>query len=316
MACPSAVPHPTLHRMQSVALKTRNQAHTIPTVIKTLELVRVLAAGAEETTTKALALSLGLPRSTCYRILRSLIAQDWVRPLAGGRHELSLGLLPLLAPLRPTEVLADAVKPALELLARRCLMTAKVSVRQGDYAVTVARCESPQETSVAVRIGASFHLAIGSSGAVLLSALPDGEQEEILDRAPETCWAHQDRAAVARRLRDLNANGWCCDLGTFRPSCHALSVPICAPQDRVVAALTLIGFPHEFATERLPELAQAALEAARQAERALQHAEQAHPAGQPPPRRAARPASAARSTKPIRRNSGRSNRRPPTKPRS
>jgi DNA-binding IclR family transcriptional regulator len=302
--------------MKSVLSLSGNEAHTIPTVNKTLELVRVLAAGDDETTTKALALSLGLPRSTCYRILRSLIAQDWVRPLPGGRHELSLGLLPLLAPLRPTEVLVDAVGPALESLARRSLMTAKVSVHQGDYAVTVARCESPQETSVAVRVGASFHLALGSSGGVLLSALEEEEREEILERAPEACWAYQNRTAIGQRLRDLTANGWCCDLGTFRPSCHALSVPICAPQDRVVAALTLIGFPHEFAKERLPELAHAALEAARQAERALRHAEPARTTGQQPHQPTHPPASPACAAKLARRKVSRPRPRPPKKPRA
>ncbi|MCU0870846.1 MAG: hypothetical protein MUE50_00735 [Pirellulaceae bacterium] len=59
--------------------------------------------------------------------------------------------------------MAGAVQPVLDELAVRSRLTAKVSVRQGDYAITVARCESPQATSVAVRIGASFHLALGSS---------------------------------------------------------------------------------------------------------------------------------------------------------
>jgi len=246
-----------------------NGTHTIPMVTKTLELVRLLAGSEADTTTKALATRLGLPRSSCYRILRSLIAQDWARPVVGGRHELSVGLLPLLNPLRQVEALADAVGPALETLALRTHLTAKVSVRQGDYAVTVARCESPQETSVAVRIGASFHLAFGSSGTVLLSELDVGEVAEILERAPEECWQHQRHDAVARRRRELKAKGWCCDLGTFRPSCHAVSAPVRDAQGQVVAAMTAIGFPHEVAKARLHEIGKAVLEAAQEAGRAL-----------------------------------------------
>lgn len=234
-----------------------------------MELVRVLACEDGETTTKALAIRLGLPRTTCYRILRSLIVRDWVRPVAGGRHELSLGLLPVLNPLRQIEALADAVEPALETLALRTHLTAKVSVRQGDYAVTVARCESPQETSVAVRIGASFHLAFGSSGAVLLSELDAGEVAAILVRAPEECWQHQDRDAVPQRLRELKAKGWCSDLGTFRASCHAVSAPVRGAQGKVVAAMTVIGFPHELTKTRLADLARAVVEAAQEAGRAL-----------------------------------------------
>ena len=70
--------------------------HTIPAVCKAMELLGLLAAERGETTTKALALRLGVPRTTCYRLLRSLVARDWVRPLPGGGHALSVGLLPLL----------------------------------------------------------------------------------------------------------------------------------------------------------------------------------------------------------------------------
>ena len=246
-----------------------NGKHTIPAVVKAMELVRVLAEEEGETTTKALALRLGIPRTTCYRILRSLMTRDWIRAVDNGGHELSLGLLPVLNPLRPIEVLADAVEPFLEKLALETQLTAKVSVRQGDYAVTVARCESPQETSVAVRIGASFHLAYGSSGAVLLSELEADEVAAILDRAPEECWKHQSREDVLKRLRELKAKGWCSDMGAFRPSCHAVSAPVRGAQDKIVAAMTVIGFPHEVTAARLPGLARAVIEAAQDAGRAL-----------------------------------------------
>ena len=251
------------------ARQDRDGRHTIPAVCKAIELVRVLAEAEAETTTKALALRLRVPRTTCYRILRSLIAKDWVRPVTGGRHELSLGLLPMLHPLRPVEHLADVVQPALESLARRAQLTAKVSIRQGDYAVTVARCESPQETSVAVRVGAAFHLAFGSSGAVLLSGLDADEVQELLDRAPEECWAYQKPNEVYQRLETLRAKGWCADLGTFRPSCHAVSMPLRDARGGVLAAMTVIGFPHELLRERLATLGKLLSEAARQAEKEL-----------------------------------------------
>jgi len=251
------------------AAASNNGKHTIPAVTKAMELVRMLAEEDGDTTTKALAIRLGIPRTTCYRILRSLIARDWIRSVAGGRHELSLGLLPVLNPLRQVEALADAVEPALETLALQTQLTAKVSVRQGDYAVTVARCESPQETSVAVRVGASFHLAFGSSGAVLLSELGADEVAAILERAPEECWEHQDRDAAAKRLRELKVKGWCSDLGTFRVSCHAVSAPVRGAQGKVVAAMTVIGFPHEVTPSRLTGLARVVIEAAQEAGRAL-----------------------------------------------
>lgn len=253
-------------------MKTKPTAagkYTIPAVCKAMEMLRLLAEDQNETTIKALAYSLGVPRTTCYRIMRSLIAKDWVRPVEDGRHELSLGLLSMLRPLRQVEHLAAAVQPVLETLAERSQLTAKVSVRQGDYAVTVARCQSPQATSVAVRQGASFHLAVGSSGSVLLSDLDRDEVRQIVDRAPEECWAYQQPEEVWRRLQDLRAKGWCADLGVFRPGLHALSAPLRDAAGGVLAALTIIGFPHELPPERLTAPVRMLTDAARKAEKEI-----------------------------------------------
>lgn len=244
-------------------------AHTIPMVNKTLELIRLISEDNEETTTKSLAICLGMPRSSCYRILRSLVAQDWIRPVAGGRHELSLGLLPVLQSLRRFETLVEAFDPVIRSLALKAQMTVKVTVRQGDDAVTISRSESPRGTSVGVRVGAAFPLAYGSSGAVLLSDLPDDQVAGILGRAQDVCWERQTRKDVSRRVHEVRSKGWCADFGMYRSNCHALSAAIHDPQGRVVAALTVIGFSDEMTNENPLELSTAVARAARQAEEAL-----------------------------------------------
>jgi IclR family acetate operon transcriptional repressor len=246
-----------------------NQKHTVPAVNKALELVRVLADEDVEATMAGLAERLAIPRTTCYRILRSLAARDWVRVVNGGRYEISLGLFPVLRPLRRYEQLVEAVQPALDALARRSRLTTKISVRQGDYAVTMARCESPMETSVAIRLGATFHLAFGSSGAVLLSSLPREEVSRILRRAPVECWAHQEPADVLRRIEQLRAKRYCADFGTFRPTCHAISAAVIHPPGAVLLAITAIGFPNELTPTHVPALGRALLQAARAMSNAL-----------------------------------------------
>lgn len=254
-----------------MSAKTKSPAHTIPMVNKALELIRMVAADGIETTTKALASRLGLPRSSCYRILRSLIAQDWVRPVTGGRHELSLGLLPVLQSLRRYETMVDAFDPVIRSLSLRTQLTVKVTVHQGDDAVTIARSESPRETSVGVRVGAAFPLAYGSSGAVFMSDMTEAAVAGILERAEPVCWERQTPADVASRIGDVRSKGWCADFGNYRSNCHALSAPIRDTTGRVVAALTALGFSDEVMSGNLRELSAAVIDAARQAEAALYH---------------------------------------------
>lgn len=245
---------------------SQNGKHTITVVNEALELVAVLARQEDdETTTKGLAIRLGIPRTTCYRILRSLTAKDWVRPVEGGRHVLSLGLLPLLEPLREVEHLAYAVQPCLNALAQQCELVAKFSVRQGDYSVTLARCESPRQTSVTVRLGASFHITNSSSGTALMAGLADEEVREIIERAPETCWEHQQPADVFKRLNEVKQRGWYADIGGLRANYHAISVRVRDARGGVPGAITIIGFPADLRREEVASDAAMLLKAAKEA---------------------------------------------------
>ena len=58
-----------------------------------------------------------------------------------------------------------------------------------------------------MRIGASFHLALGSSGAVMMSGLSRQEVQEVLERAPDECWAHRIAPTFAAGLRSCRRRG-------------------------------------------------------------------------------------------------------------
>lgn len=231
--------------------------HTVPAVLKAADMLSLIAGEGADTTIRGLAGSLGIPRTSCYRILRSLIARDLVRSLEDGRHEVSLGLLPLVAPLGSVEGLVEAVRPALVALAAGTGLTAKLSVRRGDHAVTLARQESPQAAHIAVRIGAAFHLALGSSGSVLLSALGRKDIDDVLARAPAECWGHQRPEDVWQRIRQVRSKGFSWDFGGYRSNCHGVSAPVMDASGMVCGAVTLVGFPQEVTRQNLPGLARA-----------------------------------------------------------
>ncbi len=242
--------------------------HTIPVLRKAIELLREIAAGGE-TTTKALAHQVGVPHTTTYRILQTLLQEDWVRQTGGGRHELSFGLLPLLQPLVRHELLVETVRPFLAGLSTETGLAAKLSVRQGGHAVALLRAESPRETSISVRVGASFHLALGSSGAALICDLSPAERRALLERAPKECWEHQTAADVEARVAECRRTGVCGDFGGFRPHVHAMSAPIRDRAGCVVGAITLVGFSQDFEGKLRKAVARRLLETVARCDRAL-----------------------------------------------
>ncbi len=225
--------------------------HTVPVLRQAMRVLEAVAQRQDAAATnKSLALSLQIPGSTCYRILQTFVESGWLRRRAGGAFELSFGLVPLLRPLLRHEVLIETVREPLESLAKTTGLTAKLSVQQGDYAVTIFSAPSPRPTAIASRVGSLSSLAIGSSGAAFLSILDEKQLAQVLQSAHRDVWKYQKRADVLRRVREMRRNDVAYDQGSYQPNIHTLSTRIFAARDELVGVITLLGFPQDFTSPR------------------------------------------------------------------
>jgi DNA-binding IclR family transcriptional regulator len=225
---------------------TEKIAHTVPVLRKAIGVLEAVAQGNGTVTTKGLASTLRISPTTCYRILQSFVAEGWLRAGANGTFELSFGLVPLLRPLLRHELLIETVREPLSQLARKTGLTAKLTVRQGDDAVTLHSANSPKGTAITSRVGSVVSLAIGSSGAVFLAALVEDEVTRVLEDAPAEVWRFQKREEVLRRVREARRQGCCFDHGSYQPHINTLSAPIHGPDRELTGVITLLGFPQDF----------------------------------------------------------------------
>jgi DNA-binding IclR family transcriptional regulator len=261
--------------MPAISLSShRAPTHTVPVLRKAFQVFEAVAQNPDGATTKHLASGLRIAPSTCYRILSTFVAAGWLRSRAGGLFELSFGLMPLLRPLLRHEVLVETVREPLAQLARKTGLTAKLTIRQGDDAITIFSAQSPRPHAIASRVGAVVSLAIGSSGAAHLGALPDSEVKRILDAAPTEAWKFQNRTHVLRRLREGRKPGCYADIGSYQPNIHTLSAPIYEQGSNFVGAITILGFPQDFAgaakTTLMRELKQTASDCTQRLQRSHQ----------------------------------------------
>ncbi|HBR94781.1 MAG TPA: transcriptional regulator [Opitutae bacterium] len=228
--------------------------NTIPAVDKSLKLLHVLAESSEAMTTAQLARGLEIAPTTCYRIIQTMVGHDWLRPTSTGAFTFSSGMFPLLKPLSDYQQLFESLGAPLRQLVEQTGLTAKISVKQGDVAATVYRIESPRPLSPSFKLGGTFPLALGSSGACLLSGLEDEEVKLILDESPEGAWAYQTRADVLARVCSVRKSGVCYDPGQYQPAVHAISAPIDNREHRCFAAISLIGWANDFSEKSIKEL--------------------------------------------------------------
>jgi DNA-binding IclR family transcriptional regulator len=246
-----------------------NVKHTIPAVDKTVKLLHLLAESGEALTSAQLAVKLGIAPSTCYRILQTMVAHDWLRVTAAGAFTFSAGMFPLLKPLSDYQQLFDALGAPLQALVDATGLTAKISIKQGDLASTVYRVESPRPLAPSFKVGGVFPLAYGSSGACLLAGLSDAEIERILKASPAAAWEHQSEADVWTRIHSVRDSGLCYDPGQYQPSVYALSAPVDFRDHHFFAAISLIGWSTDFSEANIDRLKSMLARCARQSTASL-----------------------------------------------
>lgn len=229
-------------------------AHTIPVLEKALDLVQVLAEDGVGATSAGLAKRLSIAPSTCYRILQTLVKHDWLRVEESGRFAFSTGLLPLLKPLSDYRLLFDHLREPLEKVVEETGLTAKISVKHGESAVTVYRVESPRGLAPNSKVGAAFPLAYGSSGACLLAGLDDVGVGRILAESPAEVWRLQSPEDVWVRVTEVRKKGTCYDPGQFQTQVHGISAPVFGRDRAVFAAVTVVGWADDFAEKKRTRL--------------------------------------------------------------
>lgn len=255
-------------------MKDDTAKNIIPALERATQLLEVMSTNPQAHTVTDFANLLDIPVTTCFRILCTLEKADWIYPLPFGGYQLSAGLIRFLNPIHRYQALVQTIKPLLDTLSEETRRSLKISIRQGDEAVTIHRVEFPHPYSLNSRVGSRFPLVFGSSGAALLLDSSEKEIDALLKRAPATVWAHQTRKDFLNRLAECRAEGYCRDFGGFHPSIYTISAPVRNAAGTVECAVTLLGLHGDFmdkkqvdgyrsALSRCIEKAEAALESSR-----------------------------------------------------
>ncbi|MFJ8672556.1 IclR family transcriptional regulator [Streptomyces sp. NPDC093589] len=181
---------------------------------RTVELLELLAArGDRPARLRELAEELGVPRSSMYALLQTLIDRGWVRTDATG----SLYGIGIRALLTGTSYLDSdprvrAARPYLDEASEALGETIHLARLDGPDVVYLATRESHEYLRTFSRVGRRLPAHAGALGKALLAdrdparlPLPEGELEQLTGNT------HTDRAALAADLAAVHARGYAID---------------------------------------------------------------------------------------------------------
>jgi DNA-binding IclR family transcriptional regulator len=251
----------------SSSRKAQVRENPIRALAKAVHLLEQLAEE-REATPRRLAELLDEPRTTTYRLLRSLEALDLVEPGSQpGSYRLGLKLMRLGASVAERLDERQAALPVMERLHERVGETVFLLVRRGWDAVCIERLEGLRVQSLALRLGGSLPLHAGAGPRALLAWEPREVWEEYLrseeltaltDRTPTT------RTALVRELEATLAQGYAVSDEDVTPGIASLGAPIFDYTGDVRAALSIGGLKSLLLGDHLMTFAELVVEGARE----------------------------------------------------
>jgi DNA-binding IclR family transcriptional regulator len=198
-------------------------------------------------TLSELAAAAHLPLSKAHRYLRALVDSAFVeQDVATGNYRLGSEALALgLAALAGIDLVALAT-PLIVDLSALVNETIVLSIWANHGATVIHVKEPPRRVTVVTRIGSVLPLLSSATGLVFAAYLP-AEEIEALKSAEIDAMAHargtakQAAAVLAKRLREVRANGVAAVQSLFFPGIDAIAAPAFAATGRVAAVITVLG---------------------------------------------------------------------------
>ena len=202
---------------------------TVNSVEHAVRLVELMACSEDVLGVSQMAQSLGLPRATVYRLLKTLIQREWIIQ-EDKTYRLSFRLAGLFngAGAGAQAALAERVKPLLQSLVNETGETAHFAVLDGDRVVYLAKVDSPHPIRMFSQVGWRGPLHATAVGKVLLASAEAKLLPQICDRALErfTPATIVEKASLQAELAQIRAQGYAVDAEELIAGLTCVAVPV------------------------------------------------------------------------------------------
>lgn len=213
----------------------------IASLARSLAMLQAVLADREGGSITTLADQLGVPRATAHRQVATLLREEYLRRLPGGRLVAGKKLHALLDLVDDRQVITAAAAPVLHRLAARLKCVAQLGTLENDmvtYRIKTGRGAGDFFT----RVGLQLEAYCTGIGKVLLAGLPEADREAYLATGPFpplTPFTITDPARLREELAQVARQGYARDDEEIAEGLACLAAPIRTPDDRVVAAISI-----------------------------------------------------------------------------
>jgi DNA-binding IclR family transcriptional regulator len=188
----------------------RKGAGTLQSVVKSFDVIEALVDRGEISASE-LAVQVGEPRSSVYRMLTTLQELGLVEPGSRrGVYRPGLKLVGLAGSVLTRFDERQLALPVLERLREETKETVHLSLRRGLQAVFIERLQGERTHALAIKLGGVLPLHVGAAPRALLAFEPDSFWDEYFSQTTIEPWtrsAPKDEAEVRESLVEIRRVG-------------------------------------------------------------------------------------------------------------
>lgn len=250
--------------------------YTLQTVERAIAFLEYVATAATPPSVRDASRDLKLNITTCYHLLRTLTALDYVKRRDDGGLELGDRVSIIARNFRKTKSLEQDLADIVHVMAASTMETSFLSLRDGDSVVLKVLAEGSQRLRVAgLYVGLKGEEFRRASGKAVLAFLKDDERQAMLEASLAGLPDARRKATLKTLEKELpliRSRGWSLDEGESEDGITAIGAPIFDATGTVFGAVGVI--VPTFRLDRARDgFMNAVLEAAADATRRLKDAE-------------------------------------------
>ena len=238
--------------------------YLIPNLAKGIGVLRLLSEHPRGLSALQIEQHTKLPRTTVFRILKTLLAEGLVckrdNQFVTGPGLLEIGLNVL----NKIDIRSLSV-PILQILTLETGLTSHLAVPSGCHSLILEVCDCSGPVRVASRAGSTVDLHCSSTGKVFLAFLHVHAIKELYQDRPLTRRTDStitDIETLQTELNQIRKQGYAVDNEEYHDGIRCVAVPVRDGTDTVIAALGITAPAHQLPKAKFPALAQQAMGAA------------------------------------------------------
>lgn len=207
-----------------------------------------------------------MSKSTVFRIARTMLGRGYVEQTLEGAYTIGPKMFDTLSYHINSLELQTEAKPYLAVLKRSLGLTAHLGILDGAYVSYIEKESTDWGEEVYTQVGYRSPAYCSSMGKCLLACLSSAELDEVLygyDFEAYTPNTFTGKAAFAKYLHQVRKQGWAMDREEYELGHCCVAAPVFNYRGDALAAVGVSGTPESIAEERLDDIAQQVMLAAR-----------------------------------------------------